>query len=177
MALSVSLRNGKKKLIEKTHLRYRLAMRQERKNLEATGGVMDPTTRLELLGTGLRKTMFPRAPFPGCHHLITIWYCKRLHSYVKSPLGNSTVNRPFFFNSKLLVYQRVRIIWWSENLCCQRPFWGNSGVNLTCRACVNQEMLRWEPPKGPGLWPWHDSGWEEEKLLRRTPVSNWWCQR
>ena len=54
-----------KKLIEKTHLRYRLAMRQERKNLEATGGVMDPTTRLELLGTGLRKTMFPGHHFLG----------------------------------------------------------------------------------------------------------------
>ena len=40
-------RHSLKKIFEKTHLRYRLAMRQERKNLEATGGVMDPTTRLE----------------------------------------------------------------------------------------------------------------------------------
>ena len=52
-----------------THLRYRLAMRQERKSLEATGGVMDPTTRHwdGLIATRAKKTCPLMLPY------VAIW--------------------------------------------------------------------------------------------------------
>ena len=127
-----------------THLRYRLAMRQERKTLEATGGVMDPTTRH---WDGLITTMRAKKT-------ISVW-CHML------PCGTFGV----------------------KNLCCQ-PFWSILYLYyiIYISSYIYRQPMRYiyiykccQHVGSTRLVVGHDTGWAEEKLLPRTPISRSPC--